>query len=392
MAIPFSRSMRSLEQDRFLGARWVLTVGVLLLSAWLLWFFFSEIRLYEVANRARIEVAESSHAVGAEVSGRVLAIHMTLGALVRQNDVLVELDAGSEELQLEEERSRVSAFSGEAAELSEQIAAERVALERQDDAAMARIVEAEFDYRGVEAVTKSAEAAFGRVQALHRDGLQSDADLDEARSVHEASAANLQGSLAAIRRLRQERTAEQAEGEADLRALERELSELAGRVRTGERSEERLGFEVGKRLIRAPVSGRLGDIADIRVGSIVDEGDHLCKIVPEGDEFIVDAYYDPGKALGRIRSGQSAELRLDGYSWTQYGTVSSTVREVGSEVRDGEVQVRLAIEHDPASMIPLDHGLPGTLEIEVERLSPAALVLRSVGRMISPPALQPADS
>ncbi len=135
--------MRSLEQDRFLGARWVLAVGVLLLSAWLLWFFFSEIRLYEVANRARIEVADSSHAVGAEVSGRVLAIHMTLGAVVRQNDVLVELDAGSEELQLEEERSRVSAFSGEAAELSEQIAAERVALERQDDAAMARIVEAE---------------------------------------------------------------------------------------------------------------------------------------------------------------------------------------------------------------------------------------------------------
>ena len=392
MAIPFSRSMRSLERDRFLGARWILAVGVLLLGAWLLWFFFSEVRLYEVANRARIEVAASSYPVTAEVSGRVLAIHMTLGSVVQENDILVELAAGSEELELEEERSRVSAFSGEAAELAEQIAAERVALKKQDEAAMSRIVEAEADFRGAEVLANRAETAFERVQSLHRDGLQSDEKLDEARSDLAASKADLQGSRAAITTFQQERDAKRADGEARLRGMVRELSELEGRVETGERAEERLGFEVGRRLIRATAAGRLGDVTDIRVGSFVEEGDPLCKIVPEGDEFIVDAYYDPGQALGRIRDGQSAELRLDGYPWTQYGTVSATVREVGSEVRNGEVQVRLAIVRDPASRIPLDHGLPGTLEIEVERVSPAILVLRSAGQMISTPALQPADS
>jgi membrane fusion protein (multidrug efflux system) len=30
--------------------------------------------------------------------------------------------------------------------------------------------------------------------------------------------------------------------------------------------------------------------------------------------------------------------------------------------------------------VPMQHGLPGTIEVEVERISPAALVLRAVGR------------
>jgi hypothetical protein len=45
VAIPFSRSMRSLEQDRFVGAGWILVVGLVILAAWLVWFFTAEIRL-----------------------------------------------------------------------------------------------------------------------------------------------------------------------------------------------------------------------------------------------------------------------------------------------------------------------------------------------------------
>ena len=47
-----------------------------------------------------------------------------------------------------------------------------------------------------------------------------------------------------------------------------------------------------------------------------------------------------------------------------------------SEVRDGQIRVELAFLTDPASPIPFQHGLPGTVEVEVERVSPAALVRR----------------
>jgi membrane fusion protein (multidrug efflux system) len=36
----------------------------------------------------------------------------------------------------------------------------------------------------------------------------------------------------------------------------------------------------------------------------------------------------------------------------------------------------------PASDIPLQHALPGTVEIQVEKISPASLILRAAGRRI----------
>jgi membrane fusion protein (multidrug efflux system) len=39
---------------------------------------------------------------------------------------------------------------------------------------------------------------------------------------------------------------------------------------------------------------------------------------------------------------------------------------------------------DPAynGVIPIQHGLIGTLEVEVDRVSPAALVLRNAGKLL----------
>jgi hypothetical protein len=58
---------------------------------------------------------------------------------------------------------------------------------------------------------------------------------------------------------------------------------------------------------------------------------------------------------------------------------------VASEVHDGRVRVELDIARSPVSPIPLQHGLPGAVEVEVERVSPAALTLRTAGQVITRP-------
>ena len=93
----------------------------------------------------------------------------------------------------------------------------------------------------------------------------------------------------------------------------------------------------------------------------------------------------PPAALGRIQPGQPARLRLEGFPWTQYGAVSATVASVASEVRDGWVRVELAVRPDAAPPIPLQHALPGTVEVEVDHVSPATLVLRTAGLLFTGP-------
>jgi uncharacterized membrane protein (UPF0127 family) len=75
----------------------------------------------------------------------------------------------------------------------------------------------------------------------------------------------------------------------------------------------------------------------------------------------------------------------EGFPWTQYGAVPATVASVASEVRDGWVRVELAVRPDAAPPIPLQHGLPGTVEVEVEHVSPATLVLRTAGLLLTGP-------
>jgi membrane fusion protein (multidrug efflux system) len=127
------------------------------------------------------------------------------------------------------------------------------------------------------------------------------------------------------------------------------------------------------------------------VGTVLKEGDKLGSIVPSGDIRIV-ADFLPAAAVARVRPGQHAKMRPDGFPWTQYGMLSSTVRRVANEPRSGHIRVELDVDPDQDSPIPIQHGLPGTLEIEIERVSPASLVFRAAGRRLAAPAIAPATS
>ena len=383
MAIPFARSMRSLEADSFRLSGTMLAVAGLLLAAWCGWFFLAEVSLYEVSEAARVEVAAASHPVAAPVAGRIVATHVALGQEVQAGDLLLELEARTEAIELEEERSTRAANQSELGELHREMQAEREALERSTQAARLELEESRAALREAEAATRFAQGDHQRIALLNQQGLKSAGDLEKAESELEKAKAVEDGRRLAVSRREQELAVEQRDRRSRVARLERQLSQIEGAITTSERAEERLGVELEKRTIRATVAGTVGEVAQgLRAGAFVAAGEKLCAIVPRGDGHRVVAEFDPGKALGRIRSGQPARMRLDGYPWAQYGLVRARVANVASELRDGRVRVELGIEPGVPNGIVLEHGLPGELEVEVEKTSPAILVLRSVGRLV----------
>jgi multidrug resistance efflux pump len=134
--------------------------------------------------------------------------------------------------------------------------------------------------------------------------------------------------------------------------------------------------------VRAPISGRIESVVDLRPGSVVEAGARLGVIVPSGTLRAV-AFYDPANSVGRVRPGQRGRLRLHGFPWTKYGSIPASVDRVGNEPKDGTIRVELLLAPDPGTRIPLQHGLPATAEVEVERVSPAALVLDAAGRFLT---------
>lgn len=172
-----------------------------------------------------------------------------------------------------------------------------------------------------------------------------------------------------------------------LARLNRDAALLEGERGLSVAAVKRCEHEMELRRIVAPVGGVLGEVAELRAGGYVNAGQKLGAIIPSGQLKAV-AQFSPLTAAGRLRPGQPARLRLDGYPWMQYGTVGARVVSVATEPRDGHLRVELALNPNAASLIPRQHGLSGTAEVTVDQVSPAALVLRAAGKLLAaPPAL-----
>src|SRR5262249_56369322 len=106
--------------------------------------------------------------------------------------------------------------------------------------------------------------------------------------------------------------------------------------------------------VRAPIAGTVAEVAPLKVGGVVEAGDRICTIVPDGGLKVV-AQFRPAIALGRIRHGQSARVRLEGFPWTQYGGAAATVANVSGEVRDGQVRLDRALDRSSDPTLQMRH-------------------------------------
>ena len=105
MPADFSHSLRTLEGDGFRRSGWALAILALLASGWVVWFVCSRVTVYEVSENARLEVDRAVYPVEAQVDGRILSSRLNIGRQVQKGEVLLELDAGSQRLKLEEARA-----------------------------------------------------------------------------------------------------------------------------------------------------------------------------------------------------------------------------------------------------------------------------------------------
>jgi multidrug resistance efflux pump len=378
---PFSRSMRSLATDGPRGARRALLITAILIGAWLAWFLGASVGVYEVAEVARVEVDRIAHRVDAPITGKLVSVNLGLGRDVAAGDVLVELDARELDLELSERQARAAALSAEIEPAKRQLAAADSTLRAHGNVTRAQIGEARARHREATEQAELARVEAQRGERLFQEGLASEADRARATSQEKTRRASAAATEQAVGRVGAEGRAQGSGLEGEIARLGREIAKLEGDRLIEEKIIEKIAYERERRKVRAPIAGRIGEITVLQAGSVLHQGDPIAVIVPRG-EFRLVATFSAATAIGRVRPGQRGRLRLTGFPWEQYGTLWATVVGVASESHDGHLRVELDVERDPGSLIPLQHGLSGTVEVEVERVSPAILVLRAAGRLL----------
>jgi membrane fusion protein (multidrug efflux system) len=379
MAVAFSCTLRALEAEQpTRRGTALLLLG--LPALWGAWAVLSPVPLWEVTETARLEVASATHPLTAVVGGRVVERKLSLGQEVKSGEAVVFLDAESERRALKEKQARRQALAQQLTALRREIQVETAALVAFHEAR--DVAHEESKAHAVEAQVR-AEFAERQAEMTRRLRTKQAATLEEYRrdtAEAEARRSASSGLRLAVQRLNKERTVEEAERRARLARLESEVKKLEGESAVEDAGIHRLEHDMALLVVRAPVGGRVGELGEQRVGAVVRPGEKLGSVVPSGTPHAVALFQ--AASVGRIRPGQPARLRLDGYPWAQWGTLSATVTSVGNEPIEGRIRVELGLGPNKDTAIPLEHGLPGTAEIEVERATPIEVVLRAAGQFL----------
>ncbi|HZJ69292.1 MAG TPA: HlyD family efflux transporter periplasmic adaptor subunit, partial [Planctomycetota bacterium] len=370
------------RSDRERGRRSLVVLAVMgvLLALVGLWMAVARVPLYAVSEAARLQAREEVHPVDTLVSGRVATVNLPVGGSVRKGDVLLTLDATDVELRLDEARATEHGLTRQIGALEAEIAAREDALASTRSLGKASLSEAQAARTQTESEAQLAARERARADLMREAGVVAEAEADRAGAAVAQANAAVHAREQRLGVLSSETQRDMADRRAANESLRRTLAALVTERDGAQVQVKRLEVEVERHTVRAPIDGVLGQVRAPQVGSVVSAGQTVAVVTPETELQLV-ADFAPANAVGRVRAGQRAHMRVTGFPWTQYGMLAATVAAVSSEVADGRIRVVLQLDDHAAPAIPRRHGLIGEVEIELDEVSPAILIARAAGQL-----------
>jgi hemolysin D len=85
--------------------------------------------------------------------------------------------------------------------------------------------------------------------------------------------------------------------------------------------------------IVAPVDGTIQQLAIHTIGGVVPAAQTIMVLVPDSPTVELEAYIE-NKDIGFLREGQKAQVKIDAYEYTKYGTIPAIVSHVSRDAID----------------------------------------------------------
>lgn len=223
-----------------------------------------------------------------KVSGYVIAVEVRDNQTVRAGDVLFRIDDADYRARLAQADANVEAA-----------VARLRNIDAETELQGSLIRQALAQRRANSAELGLAEKASDRRRRLIESGAISQAHLDESEAARARAEAGVSASTAGVQAQQQRITVLSAQREAAIAAIAQ-----------AEAARELARIDLESTVVRAPISGVVGN-RQVRVGRLVAPGAPLLDIVPVSELWVVANFKET--QLERIRPGQEARIKVDGY-------------------------------------------------------------------------------
>ncbi len=216
----------------------------------------------------------------------------------------------------------------------------------------------------------------------------------------QARATQQQGDLASaiqeIERLQVELTQKQAEeqriqleAQQRIKQLELEIAEIEGNMAQTQTLLASARTKARQNYLKAPVNGIVSSLEIERPGKVVQAGETVVEIAPQGSPLVLSAVLPNDKA-GLIREGMPVQVKLDAYPYQDYGIIPGTVNFISadskSDQRLGEVyRVEIILKQnyvtDNQQPIKFKAGQTATADIIIRRRRILDVVLEPIRQL-----------
>lgn len=357
-------------------------VALVLLAAWIVWALAGRVSIVAVSKRARFESGSAVRQIAVPLSGRITRVEIALGRSVRRGDVLLELDPSDASIRRAGAMAGMASMRRRIDSVTAQIAAMRGKAEAQRNAAAAKLQQAREARIEAAHLADIESAGADRLERLARQGLIPPSQAADARSRAEAARAKERGLQAAEEEAAKQQAEVGSTAEAALRELEGDRIGMQTQLASEEASLEQAEVDLERLRVRAPADGRIGSSAELRAGTFVAEGTVAASIIP-AEPREVAAWFDLAD-MPLMRTGQRASVWLESLGRGGRRRFDATVTGIERDANGSEFRVTLRLAAPPPARSGIDQGLPVTVTIDVQRLSPFDALLRAAGMLPAP--------
>ncbi len=365
------------------AGRWVGRILILLIFTLLTWSIFGESDIVVNAQGKIIPSGYSKTLAAVEVA-KVHALHVQEGQSVKQGELLIELDPRMSESEwhkadgerqtalLQEARSIALLQAIDTGKAPQLPALPDVDPERWQ-AAQSHVMDQWRDFTSKLARFEGDVRHYSQALPLAQRRAQDYAELAKQRDVpqhawmeKEQARIDIEAQLAAARYQKAALTAEVRKNAQDAR---HEASRIIASS-TQEAEKARVHGDLLK--VVAPVDGTVQQLAVHTVGGVVPAAQPLMQIVPTQSHVEMEAFIE-NKDIGFVQEGQEAQVKIDTFEYTKYGTVAAKVSHVSRDAIQDEKRgliysVRVALQQ-PTMMVQgkeqaLAPGMSGSVEIK----------------------------
>lgn len=326
------------------ATRWIARILMGIIAFVLLWSTFGRMDIIVNAS-GKIIPSERTKSIAAVETARVEKLYVAEGQTVSAGDPLMDLDTRMSDRErdkaigdrdtarLQIARSRALLGSIDANKLEPLVGVEGIAAERVADAEQ-HLRSQWHDYESKRRRLDGEVARYSRQLPLVTQRAKDYKLLakDHDVSVHawlekEQEKAEVEGKLADVTNQRYALIAETRKNAQD------QLNEGLKFAASSDQDAQRAMAHSDLLKLTAPVDGTVQQLSVHTVGGVVQAAQPLMVIVPKQDQVEIEAFIE-NKDIGFIREGQDAEVKVETFDYTKYGTIKGKVSHVSRDAID----------------------------------------------------------